>query len=76
MVLLSVEAVGRKHNHADRLGRKQFITVTVVSAGIKRSHPVLAEAKYDGQCRQESKIAGLVYTLFYCTFVLSHDMSL
>ena len=40
-----------------------------VSAGSKRSRTVSAETKYDGQSLQETKISGLVYTLWLLGFL-------
>ena len=42
-------------------------TVSLVSAGSKRSRTVSAETKYDGQSLQEAKISWLVHTLCWCT---------
>ena len=51
-----------KHNHADSLSSKPFLR-TVVSTVSKRSRPVSAEAKFDGQSQQEANLGELVYTL-------------
>ena len=42
MILLSVETLGRKLNHADSLDRKPLVL-----EGSKGSPTVLAEARYD-----------------------------
>ena len=63
----------KRHPVESRLCRKQNHAVSAVSAGrhfsrtvvleeSKRSRTVSAEAKCDGQSRQEAKISGLVYT--------------
>ena len=41
------------------------LSCRVVPAGSKRSRTVSKETKYDGQSRQEAKIAGQVYTLCF-----------
>ena len=50
MILFPVENLGRKP-----------LSRTSVSAGSKRSSTVSAEARDDGQCRQEAETGGLVY---------------
>ena len=50
------------------LGRKLFIMHDSIR-GSKRSLTVSAEAKYDGQFRQEAKTGGLVYALWFMYLV-------
>ena len=55
MIKPPAESLGRKQNHNEVAAGSQF-SWTAVSAGSKRSRTVSAEAKYDGQSLQETKI--------------------
>ena len=65
IILLPADTLNRKQTLVDSLSRKPFFMQRIVLERNKRSHTVWVEAKYDGQSRQEAKIRGLVYHLFY-----------
>ena len=56
---LFLPSLGRKQNHAGSLGRKLFVVQQ------SQQEEKSAEAKYDGQARQEAKTARLVYILCF-----------
>ena len=63
VILLPVKSLGSEQVHTDCLGRNLFITHSSFGRTQEILLTVLAEAKYDGQSRQDAKTSGLVYTL-------------
>ena len=66
VILHPAESIGRKKNHEDSLCRKPVFA----DGSLGRKQEIVdslgsAEAKKDGQPRQEAKSGGLVYTACY-----------
>ena len=61
---------------AETVSAGSHFSLTVVSAGSKRSRRVSTEAKYDGQFLQVAKISRLFYTLCLSTIKMSIKMAI
>ena len=73
VILLPAERLGRKLI-TGTVSARSYLPSTTVSAGSKRLQTVSAEAKYDRQSLQETKISRLVYTLWKLPFIVNVGM--
>ena len=64
MIVLPAETLGRKQNHADRLGRKPFFKYSRLNTNQEIADS-LGGSQIWWTVSTDSKIGGLVYTLWY-----------